>query len=65
MAPLNESNRERVSEKDPFSAVNQLNIRIGAASKLTLCETTRRSEGRLRDNPAVRDERHEGTQHAA
>jgi hypothetical protein len=33
--------------------------------KHTLCETARRSEDRLQDHPAVRDERHEETQHAA
>ena len=31
----------------------------------TLCETARRSEDRLQDHAAVRDERHEETQHAA
>ena len=39
MPPLNESNQEPVSEKGHFSAVDRLNIRIGAVSKLTLCET--------------------------
>jgi hypothetical protein len=34
-------------------------------SKRTLCETARRSEDRLQDYPAVHDERHEETQHAA
>ena len=34
-------------------------------AKPTLCETARRSEDRLQDHPAVRDERHEETQHAA
>ena len=38
MPPLNESNQEPVSESH-FSAVNRLNIRIGAVSKLTLYET--------------------------
>src|SRR5271166_1265700 len=39
MPPLNESNQEPVSEKVHFSAVNRLNIRIGAVSKLTLYGT--------------------------
>src|ERR1700733_9468977 len=43
MPPLNESNQEPVSEKGQFSAVNRLNIRIGAGSKLTLCETGKAS----------------------
>ena len=30
----------------------------------TLCETARRSEDRLQDHAAVRDERHEEAQHA-
>ena len=30
--------------------------------KLTLCETARRSEDRLQDHPAGRDERHEETE---
>ena len=34
-------------------------------SKLTLRETAHRLEDRLQDHPAVRDERHEETQHAA
>src|ERR1035438_7095357 len=40
MPPLNESNQEPVSEKGHFSAVNRLNIRIGAVSRLTLFETS-------------------------
>ncbi len=37
----------------------------GFDSKPPLCETARRSEDRLQDHPAVHDEGHEETQHAA
>jgi hypothetical protein len=57
-----QSNRSRF---DRVMGLSRARRSFLSAPKLTLCETSPRSEDRLQNYPAVRDERHEETQHAA
>jgi hypothetical protein len=55
----------RIEFRSRRTLFRRLPQRLDAVAQRTLCETARRSEDRLQEHAAVRDERHEEAQYGA